>query len=89
MNRKFVYDKDQKKVIEVSHTEPVRKRMRWPFECDALGVMPGQQQEAREAYAKCGVSMDFNPDGQAIITGPKQYARAQQALGVHERNRKH
>lgn len=53
-----------------------------PFHSNALGVAPNQIGEAREEFRKHGLAIDFDQDGRAIITGPKQYKEACRALGI-------
>lgn len=64
----------------------LRKLAKWPLENEALGVMPDQVGEAREAYRRNGVPTDFTPDGTAIITGPDHYRKAMRLMGYVDRS---
>ena len=55
----------------------------WPFKSDALGVSPDQVPIARENARKHGIPLEFTTDGQAVITGPKQYSKVAKAMGLY------
>jgi hypothetical protein len=58
----------------------------YPYASYAMGVHPKQLPEAREQLARAGVSTDFTPDGDPIITSRAHRRKVMKAVGMHDRN---
>lgn len=58
----------------------------WPMKSQALGVMPSQIKEAKDYAAKHGVSVDFTPDGDAILTSRKNRREYAELYGMYDKN---
>lgn len=53
------------------------------YASEALGVHPDQVTEARDRLRRCGVSVDFDKGGRAIITSNKHFKDVARASGLY------
>ena len=58
----------------------------WPMKSEALGVMPEQISEARQAASESGVPTNFTPDGRAILTSREHRKKLSQSLGLFDKD---
>lgn len=84
-NKRYTLDPVTRKLVPVGTENRPKHLAGWDYWSDALGVMPGQAQEAEQMYRKMGINVEFNPDGQAHITGMSQWRALMKAQGVHDK----
>ena len=56
----------------------------WPLHSDALGVCPNQIEEFRESARRDGVTTDFTPSGEPILTSHAHRRKYLRHRGFHD-----
>lgn len=91
MSRRFMYDKEQGKVVEVgTPPKPRKEASAWskPLHCESLGVNPKHVKFQRELDAELGVGgTEYDTEGRPVFYSPGKYNEYMKAHGYHQRGK--